>query len=134
MNIIYVVTSGIYSDYHIKAVFSDKEEAEYLTDILNANNYDEARIEEYPLDRYDKYGIKNMCYWPFRYYPETDKWENGFYVGKTAYGDFDVNVVEKREPFGGLPGYYSVYVQAKTRDAALKIANEKIMMAIAKGK
>lgn len=46
--IIYIVTSGEYSDYHIDAVFLDKESAEIYCTIHNGKeNYDFCHIEEY---------------------------------------------------------------------------------------
>lgn len=48
MRKVYIVTAGIYSDYHIEQVFSTKEQAQiYLDHIGNA---DSANIEEYNVD------------------------------------------------------------------------------------
>lgn len=44
---IYIVTSGCYSDYHIDAVFLEKEQAEYYCASYAS---DEANIEEYDTD------------------------------------------------------------------------------------
>jgi hypothetical protein len=46
--IIYVITSGDYSDYHIEKVFIDKEKAEKYVEYQNRYiKYDECRLEEY---------------------------------------------------------------------------------------
>ena len=43
-DIIYVVTAGCYSDYHIEAVFKDKSKAEYY-----CTCHEDCEIEEYSL-------------------------------------------------------------------------------------
>ena len=67
--IIYVVTSGEYSDYGIRAVFTDKNAAEKYVEQLNTplhegeymSEYDVARIEEWTAD--EKVGmIRRMVY------------------------------------------------------------------------
>ena len=49
---IYLVTSGEYSDYHIDAVFADKEKAERFCALKNNeyNDYNEYEIEEWEED------------------------------------------------------------------------------------
>ena len=48
---VYIVTEGVYSDYHIVAVFSDKKLAEnFVAKYKGSKRYDEVRIEEYNLD------------------------------------------------------------------------------------
>ena len=42
--VVYVVTAGCYSDYHVEAVFKDKSKAEYY-----CNCYEDCEIEEYCL-------------------------------------------------------------------------------------
>lgn len=52
MDKVYIVTDGEYSDYSIRACFSNKEKAEEYIKILQENGLDRysARIEEYDLD------------------------------------------------------------------------------------
>jgi len=53
MTEIYIVTQGSYSDYHIKACFSNRKYAEdYCANVNNLDNRytDEAIIEEYDVD------------------------------------------------------------------------------------
>lgn len=47
MAIVYVVTKGCYSDYHICAVTLDKEKAERLCKLFDDGGMDEAGIEEW---------------------------------------------------------------------------------------
>lgn len=48
---VYVITSGEYSDYGIRAVTLDKEQAELLR-ARYSDGWDEAHIEEYETDNY----------------------------------------------------------------------------------
>jgi len=52
MDKVYVVTEGSYSDYHIVAIFSDKNNADIHAALLNSTEsfYDEARVEEWDVD------------------------------------------------------------------------------------
>jgi hypothetical protein len=43
---VYIVTDGIYSDYHIEAVFTDKEKAEAFAAIHTYNNVEEWDADE----------------------------------------------------------------------------------------
>lgn len=58
MAIIYIVTSGSYSDYSIGGVFSTREKADHY---LGEANLDEPRIEEWTLDD-DANKIKRPLY------------------------------------------------------------------------
>ena len=50
--VVYVVTSGEYSDYGIQAVFLDKAEAEsYHADLQKSSPHDSPRIEEWAVGR-----------------------------------------------------------------------------------
>lgn len=48
--IIYIVTSGEYSDYGIDAIFSTKELAQKFVDSFNSERWDKLDIEEWDLD------------------------------------------------------------------------------------
>ncbi|RDJ35337.1 MAG: hypothetical protein DWQ19_11015 [Crenarchaeota archaeon] len=49
---IYIVTNGTYSDYSIKAVFTDKEKAyKYLEDVKLVHGDDNAQVEEWEADQ-----------------------------------------------------------------------------------
>lgn len=133
MTTIYVVTSGIYSDYKIEAVFSNKEDAQYLANIITNNSWPEGRVEEYSLDEYSKQGIDDNAYWYFEYYPKTDEWKTDFDTKSNYWRENKVNNVRVYTNNVNSPVCYAVTTRGESRDAALKIANEKIMMAIAGG-
>lgn len=59
MTTIYLVTSGSYSDYCIRAIFSTREAAEaYIADYNHGAGWPEIGVEEWPLDapREELYG------------------------------------------------------------------------------
>lgn len=141
MNIIYVVTSGEYSDYGIDAVFDTRELAEAFL-ASRAELYTIFQIEEYPINKYvDMTYMYKIDYDPW--YQEGHQWrierQDEEFVKKSQRFNHVVASEPHSHSFEDRARYYgakryTVWVKAKTRDAALKIANEKIMMAIAKGK
>ena len=131
MTTVYVVTSGIYSDYRIEGIFSNKKDAQRLADMITQNKYDDGEIEEWVLDNYNSQGIKDLCFWDFSYYIKDDRLEWVFHTPRSHWRNDPVNKVTK-----GIQGDDTVYyitTRGATREEALKIANEKIMMAIAGG-
>lgn len=52
---VYVITSGCYSDYHIKSIHLDKKRAERIVELLNEGRgyNDEAEIEVWKIDDLD---------------------------------------------------------------------------------
>lgn len=54
---IYVITQGIYSDYHICGVATTKEKAEMMQKFFSTD-YDKAEIETYDTDTYEPIGAK----------------------------------------------------------------------------
>lgn len=105
--IVYVVTTGCYSDYSICGVFTEKEMAEIYCAILNS----EARIEEYnteyikietskPVKKLWKFTLnpnKRICDFDFEY-----SFKNYNSITRNAYGDYyvcitlDKNIEEER--------------------------------------
>ena len=112
--IIYVVTSGIYSDYRIEAIFSNKEEAQHLANIITENSWNEGRIEEYPLDRYDTYGINKLCFWNFTYNSSKADWSCEFNTDKTQWQGDKLNKVAKVKVGDDI--VYYVTTRGVTRD------------------
>ena len=134
MSKIYVVTEGEYSDYHVVAVFDNKDEAEQYAHIMAKSD-----VEEYELN------------------PELPTWINPnlqlYYVWMQENGDstcyqrsYDLNNKEKypqihwdekyRYPSGWVDKVFEGYqmlitVQAKDEKHAVKIANEKRIQLIA---
>ncbi len=58
MNKVYIVTSGVYSDYAIDEVFDNREDAERYICLYNNDSYFNMRIEEY--DIYKNAELKNV--------------------------------------------------------------------------
>ena len=48
--VVYVVTEGSYSDYHIDSIFSDRHKADIRAALLNTTNKDGAEVEEWEVD------------------------------------------------------------------------------------
>ena len=65
---VYIVTSGVYSDYAIDAVFSTREMAEKYIATNNPTDYPYTYIEEYEVDS-DKVITNNTIYYHYRYLP-----------------------------------------------------------------
>lgn len=51
---VYVITAGVYSDYHICCVCIDRETAERRKKLFS-DDYDEAEIEEFDTDEYEEF-------------------------------------------------------------------------------
>ena len=109
--IIYVITRGEYSDYHICAVTTEKEVAEDLKRKFS-DRWDEARIEKYDTETYKLYKFEKMycCY---------DA--NGIIIAsETEYDFFETFTIKKN-----INGDLWVYVNADNEQDALKIASDK---------
>ena len=132
MTAIYIVTSGDYSDYRIEGVFSNKEDAQFFADTITENSYYIGEIEKWELDAYNRQGINELCYWDFEYYPHKDEWKGKFHTPRSHWRGNPVNKVTKERQGVGI--IYYVTTRGTTREEAQKIANEKIMMFIAKEK
>ena len=129
MNIIYVVTSGEYSDYAIDAVFDNYEAAHQAT--IDAGY--ECWIEEYQLNKQPE---DNWVVWKVWYCKDTDTWDvHHVESWLKGFSEDEIRQETMKDRYNSPnKTYYTTFVRADNRDAALKIANEKIMMAIAKGK
>ena len=120
---IYIITKGDYSAYHICAVSTDKKKVETLRKAFS-DSWDEARIETYETDKFLT-EIENG----FKLYDCAMK-ENGdmsitTFESNLDYidsADFKVGKYEK----GYMAPGYGVYVWAKDKEHARKIAADKI--------
>lgn len=117
---VYVITNGVYSDYHICGVALDYETAEKIR-AYTSTRYDESQIEEYDTDIW------------------TDILRNGnlYYVSSTN-GVIDFVGIIREPEFNGLRRnkvekyvhpisnrtIHTVYVIAKNEDHAKKIASD----------
>lgn len=133
---IYIVTQGSYSDYHVVDVFDDKEMAQAVVDSYNAGNpYDESRVEEYVLNSGPETGDTGLypyCVWMERNGDtvrveqggrEAPNWLTLARTGRTTYfpkGELSTSKIMETCMF------------ARNEEHAVKIANERRTMAIAK--
>ncbi|MBO5080351.1 MAG: hypothetical protein J6B82_05665 [Bacteroidaceae bacterium] len=116
---VYAVTSGEYSDYHIKGIFDSREKAE---EYINYSTYSDLNdIEEYNLNE------------------PPDKGEKIFEI-RSDFENIDCKIVgDSPEPMmykdlmhimnfglGDRKQYIYFYICADTRDRAIKIASERL--------
>lgn len=137
MTRVFVVTKGIYSDKRVEGTYSTLELAEQAikNDLANKEEWDSYSEQEYSITAWnlDSELYNGCAFWLVEYTPEFPE---EIWRCDTAYvGDDEPNIVSLRKAstYYGMLKRYSVYVYADNRDAALKVANEKIMMAIAGG-
>lgn len=122
---VYIVSKGIYSDWHIKGIFSSKEKAEtfklFLGDSTEVND-----IEEYEVD-YEYNFPKDKLFYEVKINIITDQYTvrkedaTGTY-GKVLYVAYGDNI------------HVLVYCWADDEEAAIKIASERILICKAENK
>lgn len=125
--IIYIVTTGEYSDYHIDSVWDSLDKAEERANqIRSTTQYlnERAFVEEYYMNKSEDQRV----IWTVVYDPSKDEWKCYDYNNPTSR-------LDKVEQLCGH-NYsqctsYRVKLRADSREAALKIANERIMRLIA---
>ena len=88
MSKVYIVTSGVYSSYHICRCFLDKEKAETYLKLREdyGDSYEEPQIEEYELD--DNTEFKPFQYIDVRYY---------VFKGKETRIDYRLNLIKTND-------------------------------------
>lgn len=142
MDKVYIITSGEYSDYRIRVVFSDKEIAQQYVNMMNSKSSDILEIEEWEVSDNNGNIFLNQ---KLHYYD----------VHMTYYGDYakasllPIDYDPEKDVRGGLPrighpdkvpyycsngktcGYYNQIVQAQDEIHAIKIVNEKRAKTIA---
>lgn len=118
---VYIVTSGVYSDYGIEAVFSSVEKAQAFIDKGKkkgeyGSEYNDAHIEEYELDRPEE----DWCTITVRMGKDGDVKEWYFnYNGESGFLCFDIN---KNLVWG---------VKTDDETRAIKVVNEKRIQILA---
>lgn len=118
MSTIYVLTDGIYSDYHIIGVFSSEEAGEKAKAEFGGD------FEEYNLDELGKEGRL-----PYYVHMNLVRQETIVHVDNNPRP-----INEIREFTNYLPGInYQLYVMAEDREHAIKIASDLIAQHIAIG-
>lgn len=116
---VYLVTTGTYSDYTVRGIFSTMEKAESFANIFEDYN----DIEACEVDRTD------VCI--DKEYPFCVNIENN---NENAYFDEDDVKLCKQKAmyfFGSDINFYRVYLYAKDRESAIKIAKERHMQFLA---
>jgi len=119
MTICYAITSGEYSDYRVHAIFTTTEKAEAALPLYGRN----AEIEDFPLD------------------PAVPEWEPGRHLYRcfkhlggdvAAYpsdlselDSWKTSMLDHFEPEALAPDCSRVFVYAKNKEHAVKIAAEK---------
>ena len=126
MDTIYIVTSGSYSDYGIRAVFDSKELAQKFIDKSSFDEYDPWGIEEYEINP-NKDKIMNEY---FYYFVRMEKNGNCKEVYKSRYFDGKIGVVHGFDVHTAM----CCNMYAKNDEHAIKIANEKRMEVLALNK
>jgi len=115
-NKVYVITHGSYSDYHICAVTLDPERAKNLKRFFDG--YDEANIEEYPLDEKVEtrlYGVTLQRETGKHIKTKLDDY--GFYHDGEVEEDYDVKTFYEEQLI--------FWCTAKDEEHALKIARDR---------
>ena len=115
----YVVTSGVYSDYHIDGVFSDKEKAVFFADKDNDRS-----VEEYDID--DEQMLRQEDWYKVEIYVGESFESKDVSVRKLSYNS-------KNKPFDAVMfsktqencRYFSFYLVAINRGKAKAIALER---------
>lgn len=116
---VYVITAGVYSDYHIVAVTLDKGKANEMKRIAEKNQWDnEANVEVYDTD-WTEIALKNGDFYSV-YFPAPD--EKGASIKVEEVDGYDLNYKEGIDSFFGA---VTVNLWAKDKETALKVAAER---------
>ncbi|KKM69190.1 hypothetical protein LCGC14_1453280 [marine sediment metagenome] len=125
---LHVVTQGTYSDYHIVAIYDNKEAAENHAHNID-EKYNEARVEEYELNKECK-KIPSVVWGGY-----MDRDGNVEYPGKEAACDGEHLQFWMRDTLYDIDRspVLSFTIAASTQEHANKIVNEKRAQLIASG-
>lgn len=120
MKTFYAVTSGCYSEYHIIAITDSKECADNIAKIYGDDYWnDDTRVEKF-VDS----GVIEDAVWKV-----SVRADGSYRVYDTVFDKENVNVIKEILPsisnnFGKIGEKYSVCVFAKSKDHAIKIAQD----------
>lgn len=132
--IIYIVTSGSYSDYTIVAPFLEKAKAAALVCALSTNSseyrIDEYRIEEYTVDDNASYMTRILHGYKLYYILMKKNGDSSIYIHTSPTCSQYHNIYSYDPTYKTL----SCYIWAKSKEHAVKIANERRTRMIANGK
>ena len=117
---VYVITTGVYSDYHIVGVTLNRKKAEDLVETMS-RGYDIPHISEWETDEVDTLK-KGTCY-------QVTLYENGK-VDIWEKSSFEIDEINKVLKFGNYS--HEVLVIAETKRKAKKIGLDLINIKKAK--
>lgn len=130
---VYVVTEGDYSDYHIEAIFSEKDQAEKYIALHTSRCFTDWQIEEWEVDATHIDGEVKMLYRYSAYFKRDSKsfrWTYKTDVEGGITGKAVADEIKKEQSDDFLSdfhrGYidYSVFLDEPDLDKALKIFND----------
>ena len=101
--VVYVVTDGEYSDYHIEAVFTDKEQAELY---CATHNLQTDSIEEYDTEEH-KFESATPVYSRWNFHIEEKNGKTTLYIGNATFTTKKEDVFKK-----DIHHYYGTHVYA----------------------
>ena len=127
MKIIYVATRGTYSDYSVVGVFSTRENAQLYMDTFPDREWND--IDEYELNC----GVTEIQSGKHFYVVYMQKDGKVLRTGLCDYPWISYSQIHWSSQWLGEPcvPWSSFYVWAKNETAAIKIANERRIMALA---
>ena len=133
--IIYIVTSGEYSDYGINAVFSKKELAQnFITVTVEPDDYISFEIEEWPLDEYEaliqKFKDKKLSVYMVSMFRNGDVEKVREEIDRVIW----IDTALKKEYNLWTDNRIGMWVIARNEKHAIKIVNEKRVQLIAENK
>ena len=132
MSKVYVVTAGCYSDYSIIGIFSTLEKANTYIELSNKNTMYGNDFND-PIEYYlDTLGPDGKLAFYVAYRPKLKPVTNQWSIDEERDYQLGFGVVSKTRDYHSKP-IYEIRLLAKSKEAALKIANEKIMQFIAMG-
>ena len=116
----YVLISGSYSDYHIKAVYLDKDRAEVAVAHLMKQEYnDDIQVEEYEIGERSELWIDVIIH-----YDEEARTKHELESSLTR-------LIKGERTYEGT-WYFATSVNTTDKDVAIKVARERRAEAIAK--
>jgi hypothetical protein len=123
--VVYIVTDGSYSDYHICAVFSNKKDAERYCKLTKSDEVEIWDIDNFDLDKH-----ANELYWQIKFA------DNGDVISANQYSpdlEDDIEDIYIEGGYSRGTRYYDgldirVRLWAKDKESAVKIASERRMI------
>ena len=114
---VYVITKGVYSDYHIVGVCLDEKKAKEIAKVIS-DKYNNAYVEEFDSDQF---------------ITKTPRWIVGYYTHKwtAEYDEYDLRSVHTENT---IIDSHNFVIYADTPEQAIKIAQDMRAEYLAKKK